>query len=235
MRALIHSTVIAALVCIPFTMNAQEAENERAVFKAVSISPEVNGILHSSPTIGDLQASNGIGVGASFILGKEIGKHFSVMTGLGFNQSNFRYTYSGLVLEPDIDPQLGVISESRIEYNQSITEITVPLNIRYKPFKGNFFLEGGIGLNLQMNADVLSNNRIYFGNGSIGESNAGMSPAFNLSSSFGVGYRMTLAEKIDVSISPVFEYYFMEYLLKDLGANTRTYNIGLRTIIYLNK
>jgi len=158
-----------------------------------------------------------LGINVGFTLGPV----FKIRTGIYYGWKGYTHIHDGLVFFPQdtIGPSP---TTSRVESQVSYSIWHLPLILQFNPKATRFFIAGGLAWNYQHYASV--DQTIYFGNGDTEILPPTKEPSLNFSVVASLGYRLRVAEKIDLVFEPVFKYHFRDYII----AGSNLYNFGLK-------
>tara|TARA_B110000037_G_scaffold213293_1_gene267578 strand:- start:22690 stop:23103 length:414 start_codon:yes stop_codon:yes gene_type:complete len=133
--------IIALLFLIPFLAVAQQNAPEYHI--GISVKPE-----DSAMTIQDqdesIAAQYGFTTGLTF--GFNMNSLLTWETGVYYGLKNINHSQAGLVFGSDIYPKTGVTGTSTAISNIQITDIEIPIQMKYLFYK-RFYLRTGMGLN----------------------------------------------------------------------------------------
>lgn len=216
--------LLTILLFLPFGLLAQE-ELKSSLKIGLTVSPEINGLRVSSPLVGDIETEVKFGFSTFVSLFYAFNNHVGLRTGLGYGKRNDYHEHSGLIFQQDIDPVVGIISESRVESQVLINEFQLPIILQLSPGSSNLFFSVGFELAYQQGKN--SEQTVYYGNGTIGPLGPPRDPIWNFSSTFGVGWQFPIADKWHLTLEPVVKYYFKEYVV----VSSNMYSIGFRSTL----
>jgi hypothetical protein len=185
------------------------------------IAPDYNSLIMGNP-IGQEKVKPEIGFSAGFEFEVRLSEKTTFRTGIGYGKKSYHHTQSGMIFGTDIDPVLGVISESKIESDISFSEIQIPLLLKQKMSNPRFFFAGGLEITYPFSNH--SEQMIYYGNGTQEKMSNSKDQFFNFAPVLSFGYSLPVSNKSSISIEPMFKYYVKEYLVLE----SRLCNYGLR-------
>lgn len=213
----------ALLLFFPFslTVMAQE-ETDPILSVGFSLIPEVTWLNNATTLVGELEYEDGKpGYSAQINVGYAFNEFLTFQSGVGFGKRYYDYKVTGLIFGSDIDPNLGIVSESRFEAQVSISEIQVPLMLRISP-KENWFLSAGLELAFQNENN--SNSNYFHGDGTVVKASP-VDPKLNFAPVLGFGYQAPLSDHLSLSVQPQIKYYLRDFVL----TNSNLISVGLRT------
>ena len=212
--------ILPAFLFIPFFSFSQAETGTTRWNAGLFVLPEINALAVQSMA-GTQTVDPGFGFSAGLALEFEVSDQLSLRSGLGYGLKKYNHLHEGLIFNSDIDPQQGVVSESRLESEIAFSEIQLPFLIQYRPVP-RFFVAGGVEFNAPF-ADR-SHRIIYYGNGDVEELNNENIPVINYGPLISFGYRQPFGDHSSLLIEPMVKYYINEYLVPQ----SRLSNYGLR-------
>jgi hypothetical protein len=209
------------------TLAFSQTESKKSI--GFYIQPHLTGVFtHKNMPVGEDSVSKKLGVAVGFNFNRKLSEKVVFRTGIGYGFINSVSNQTGLILGSDIDPQLGVISESRLESKIQFHEVNIPISFQFKIFK-SFHITFGLELSKAF-ADN-SSRKIHGGNGVVENLEVNNVLLFNGAPLLSVLYQIPLKNNAFVSIEPYCKLYARPYLFNDVGM----YNFGLRLNYGLNK
>lgn len=201
-----------------------DSASARKINFGLSITPEFNNLILGNP-VGQESVKSKIGFSAGISFKFHLTNKSSFITGIGFGKKNYNHTHCGLIYGTDIDPLIGIISESKIESKVSFSELQIPLVFQYELKTNKFYIAGGLELIYRF----LNNSEriIYYGNGAIAKLSNSNINGLNFAPELSFGYKLPVSDKLSISIEPMFKYYLKEYIIIE----SNLYNYGLKTTL----
>lgn len=208
---------------LPILVSAQEEVKSSKFDIGIFVLPEISSLIKLK-NVANINTTPQLGISLGVNLNFQFTKTSSFRTGLGIGFKNFKQTRTGLIFNSDIDPILGVISESKMDVNYALREFQLPLIFQYK-FSENFFFTAGCELNYTFR--LKTSHKIFYGNGeeetSTHTTNKSINP-FNVSPMLSFGYIIPFENQSDILLEPMFKIYAIDFE----HADSRMYNAGLK-------
>ena len=208
--------VVSLLFLIPTSLFAQQNGGEWHF--GISGGPETSAITIQNEfesTVAEYGFFGGLSIGFN------LATSFTWQTGIYYGVKNINYTQGGLIFDADIDPEAGVTGNSERHTNMTLTEIEIPLQIKYFFYK-SFYARTGLGLNFLNERAV--ENRVDHSDGTTTALASDPRSSVNTSAIIGMGYMQPIGEKFNFNIEPYIKYYFRDNIIP----TTHLYNIGLK-------
>lgn len=213
---------LIAIIIFPMFCFSQNESNKYTI--GVFLCPEINTFL-SNPSVGIVKVEEKVGGAFGFAFDRKLNDKWSLVSGLGLGIKRGDYIENGIIFNTDINPQIGVVSSSKIESNVSFFAVHAPFLVQYN-FRSRFFLSSGIAINYFF--ANRSKRTIFYGNGDVQENNIKSEKNLNFSCQFGIGYTF---KKINLSIEFLNKYYLNKYPLY----NANLYSIGSQVTYTLKR
>lgn len=210
------------LTIISILLFAQEKEIKKLTY-SFHLSPEFNALVPDENSENETTTSK-LGFSAGFDIQLNLSSRFSIVSGLGYGLIRYNWEKTGLILGSDIDPILGVISESSQEYSINYSEIRLPLLLKYSIIMNKLVFQCGFEASYLF-ADH-SERIIHRGDGT-DENMGDLDKKIVLAPTMSFGYIIPISDQHLLSIEPVFRYYINNFdAFISLGP--KHYNFGLR-------
>jgi hypothetical protein len=200
---------------IPLSLVAQQNAPEYHI--GISVKPEVS-VMTIQDQDESSEAQYGFTGGLTF--GYNLNAHVTFESGLYYGTKNISHTQGGLVFGSDIDPTSGVTGNSTAFSKIQITDIEIPIQMKYLFYK-RFYLRTGMGLNFLSEQSV--DRTIEHSDGTITTLDSEPRSYVDYSATIGVGYLQPIGEKFNFNIEPYIKYYFRDNIIPI----THLYNIGI--------
>lgn len=223
-----QQTFIIGLMLLPLALLAQEEQIPSKWRVGLSVTPEVNRLILEQQSYATLETNPKLtfGFSSALSLGYEINDHFTISTGLGYSRKTYAYEFTGIVFGSDIDPQLGIVSESRIEYEVPVNEFQIPLTLQIRPGVDGLYFTGGMEASYQSTSGI--EGTTYYRDGTSSNGILSADPMLNFAAVAGIGYGFPISDRLDFALEPVFKYYYKTLLFR---APTPAYSVGLKATI----
>jgi len=184
--------------------------------------PDLTGVFaRKYPTGGKDIVNKKPGVSVGFSYNRKMSEKVFFRIGIGYGFKNCFSKQTGFIFGSDIDPQQGVISESRIESKIQFQEIQLPVSFQFKILNNFYF---NVGLELSKAFADNSTRTLIYGNGDMEKLSSTNVLLFNGAPTLSVSYKIPLKNQTFLNIEPYYKLYARPYLFNDVGM----YNFGLR-------
>jgi len=203
----------AALVFPKLVMGQSDTSSKSSLEIVLNAYPVLNTLAVDQQYKSEIDVSGKFSFGSDISLALNKGP-WRIALGIGYNNIKLEHQQHGLVFGSDIDPLVGIISTSTIDYDIDIGVLSLPFEVGYKLFPESFGLVVAPGLSWNYILVNNSNVIIRYGNGASASSNSSFDKGTSMIAiTLGAGKQFSLSDQLNLVIEPKVNYYLREHFV----------------------
>ncbi|MBL4754168.1 MAG: outer membrane beta-barrel protein [Flavobacteriales bacterium] len=213
--------ILLLLACFTMWSVPQIAIGQSDSASNSSLEIVINAYPVFNSLVADQQFKSEIDVNGAFGFGSDVSLALNkgpwrIELGIGYGNIKLGHKQRGLIFGSDIDPSIGIISTSTIDYDIDIGVLSVPFEVGYTLFRESFGLVVSPGLSWNY---VLANNSnviINYGNGQSAPSNSTLDLGTSMIAvTLGAGKQFSLKDRLNLVIEPKMNYYLRDHFVSN--------------------